>query len=251
LGYDGVVYITEEYYSDCWVIIQPYIETDVPPIAVASYNTVIQNICTAGVGSICPECLPTPTPSITPSNTPTPTNTPSNTVSGTLTTTPTPTNTPSNTVSGTLTTTPTPTNTPSNTVSGTLTTTPTPTNTPSNTVSGTLTPTPTNSQTSTPTNTPSNTVSGTFTPTPTCTCSGVLYSNLRSSNNTSTVCTSSPSYNFYGIRASFDDLQYGDFLYYDVCLSSVVTDMDFISNGVTKVFNLALTGQIIPQGNCV
>jgi hypothetical protein len=27
--------------------------------------------------------------------------------------------------------------------------------------------------------------------------------------------------------------------------------MDFISNGVTKVFNLALTGQIIPQGNCV
>ena len=80
LGYDGVVYTTEEYYSDCWVIIQPYIETDLPPIVLTSYNTVIQNICTAGVGSICPQCIstpsPTPTKSTTPNTTPTPTQTP-------------------------------------------------------------------------------------------------------------------------------------------------------------------------------
>ena len=125
--------------------------------------------------------------------------------------------------------------------------TPTPTITPTLTKTPTNTLTPTNSQT--PTNTPSNTVSGTLTPTPTVTCGGVLYPNLGIDNDQTTACSSSGN-NLYGIRASFDDLVNGDFLYYDVCLSNIYNSGGYISNGNTYVFNLSPGGQNLTLGSC-
>ncbi len=191
-GTDGFLFNNDRYY-----VIEP---TD---LVIVNYlvNSLIPNICSLSIGSLCPDPTPTATrtPTFTPTNTKTPTqtqtSTPQSTPSVTVTNTTTPTNTPSqtqtpsNTVSSTPS--PTPTLTPTNTVTQTNTSsqTPTLTQTPTNTVTTTvtssttpsayLTPTATQTNTLTPTATQTNTVTPSTTPTLTPT-------NTQSLTNTTT-----------------------------------------------------------------
>jgi len=126
----------------------------------------------------------------------------------------------------------TPTNTPSNTVSGTLTQTPTSTQTPTPTPTQTNTATRTQTPTQTPTRTLTITPTRTLTPTPSSNVQfSYPYSDLGTGGSDTEACSEGGN-TFYGVRATFNDLEIGDILYLDTNLNDPAIGFSFVSNGV-------------------
>lgn len=149
---------------------------------------------------------------------------------------------------------PTPTETPTQTPTPTATQTPTGTSaaTPTSTQTSTPTPTPTNTQTPTPTQTPTQTNTATRTQTPTQTPTRTLtitptrtltptpssnvqfsypYSDLGTGGSDTEACSEGGN-TFYGVRATFNDLEIGDILYVDTNLNDPAVGFSFVSNSV-------------------